>query len=80
MDPYIRVIVKPLYINAADMYTSSYGDGVYATGTPLVEAAADRITRRRAMYEEAQQTGYIDWWHTRNNRSCTVEELLSEVG
>jgi hypothetical protein len=50
MDPYIRVIVKPLYINAADMYTSCYGDGVYATGTPDVEAAADR-----AMYEEAHE-------------------------
>jgi hypothetical protein len=26
MDPYNRLIVKPLYINAADIYTSCYGD------------------------------------------------------
>jgi hypothetical protein len=56
MDPYTRVIVKLRYINAADMYISCYGDGVYATGTPYVEAAAaDSVTSRRAMYEEATE-------------------------
>jgi hypothetical protein len=55
MDPYTRVIVKLRYINAADMYISCYGDGVYATGTPYVEAAADSVTSRRVMYEEATE-------------------------